>query len=108
MRTTHLLGSLALAAGLATGALAGATALAQDSKTDSRPDASVRLTIPQVYEKLTTLGYKDIDEIERERDIYEVDARTSAGQRVKLHVDARSGQILRTKADPRDRARDGR
>ena len=61
-----------------------------------------------MHEKLTALGYKDIDEIERDRGVYEVEAATSAGERVKLHVDAASGEILRTKSEARDQGSHGK
>lgn len=108
MRTTHVLSAITLAVGLAVGVLAGAAVFAQDPRTDARLEASARLSIAQVHERMTALGYKDIDEIERERNLFEVAARTSTGERVKLYVDARSGEILRTKSDARDRDRDGR
>jgi len=108
MRTTHLLGTLTLTAALALGALAGSAVLARDGATGSRGAATPRLSIAQVHDKLAALGYRDIDEIEHERGVYEVRARTGGGERVKLYVDARSGEILRTKSRAHDRDRDGR
>lgn len=105
MRTTHVVSAVALAVSLALGALGAAAVFAQAPQTDARVAAKVRLSIAQVHEKLVALGYKDIDEIEREREVYEVEARTSAGERVKLYVDAGSGEILRTKSGARDRGR---
>ncbi|MCC6534484.1 MAG: PepSY domain-containing protein [Burkholderiales bacterium] len=106
MRTTHVVSAIALAVSLAAGALTGAAVFARDSQADTRVDANARLSIPQVHARMTALGYRDIDQIERERNLFEVDARTSAGERVKLYVDARSGEVLRTKSDARDRIRD--
>jgi hypothetical protein len=57
--------------------------------------------MPQVFEKLSAQGYWNIDRIERESTSFEVIARDKSGGRVKLHVDARSGEIL-------DRREDGR
>ena len=108
MRTTHVLSTIAVAVSLAVGALAGTSVLAQDARTDARVEANARLSIAQVYERMTALGYKDIDEIERDGGVYEIEARTSAGERVKLHVDARSGEILRTKSEARDEDRENR
>ena len=106
MRTTNLMTATALAASLAAGGFALAPAFGQDAKPDARAEANARLSLAQVHEKLSALGYKDIDEIERERGVYEVEAATSAGERVKLYVDAASGAILRTKSAARDRGGD--
>lgn len=108
MRTTYLFTATALAASLAVGGFALAPAFGQDARTHAGVEANARLSIAQVHERLSALGYKDIDEIERDRGVYEVEAATSAGERVKLYVDARSGEILRTKSDARDRVRDGK
>ena len=94
MRTSNLITATALAASLAVGGFVLAPAFWQDAKPDARVEANVRLTIAEVHEKLSALGYKDIDEIERDRGVYEVDAATSAGERVKLYVDAGSGELV--------------
>ncbi|MBW7901547.1 MAG: PepSY domain-containing protein [Rhodocyclaceae bacterium] len=82
IRTALLAAGLTLAAG---GALAA----------EERPAAARDgLTIPQVYQKLEAAGYRDIDEIERERRGYEVHATDRDGRRVKLDVDAKSGEVI--------------
>jgi hypothetical protein len=86
-----------LAATLAIGFLAGGSAFAETPRTV--PAAS--LSMPQVFEKLSAQGYWNIDRIERESTSFEVIARDKSGARVKLHVDARSGEIL-------DRREEGR
>jgi hypothetical protein len=106
MRTTNLITATALAASLAVGGIVLAPAFGQDAKPDARAEANARLSITQVHEKVRALGYQDIDEIERDRGVYEVEAATSAGERVKLYVDAGSGEILRTKSEARDRGGD--
>lgn len=108
MRTRYLITATALAASLAAGGFVLAPAFGQDARTDARAEAGSRLSIAQVHEKLSALGYKDIDEIERERGVYEVEAATSAGERVKLYVDAGNGEILRTKSEARDRGGDSK
>ena len=105
MRTTYLITATALAASLAAGGFVLAPAFGQDARADARAEANARLSIAQVHERLSALGYKDIDEIERDRGVYEVEAANSAGERVKLYVDAGRGEILRTKSDARDRGR---
>lgn len=58
------------------------------------------MTIPQVIERLAATGYNDIKEVERKSDkLYEVTARDAKGVWMELHVDARSGEILRSKLD---------
>ena len=52
------------------------------------------LTMHQVQVKLEALGYRDIVEIDRERDRYEAKATDAQGQRVKLAVAPRSGDIV--------------
>lgn len=81
VRTALLAAGLTLAAG---GAFAA----------DDRPAGGDWLTIPQVYQKLEAAGYRDIDEIERERRGYEVHATDRDGRRVKLDVDGRSGAVI--------------
>jgi hypothetical protein len=108
MRTTNLITATTLAASLAVGGIVLAPAFGQDAKPDARVEANARLSIAQVHEKLSALGYKDIDEIERDRGAYEVEAATSAGERVKLYVDAASGEILRTKSEARARGGDNK
>lgn len=55
------------------------------------------LNIRQVYDKLEAAGYTDIREIDREFNGYEVKARNREGSKVKLYVDPRSGEVIRTK-----------
>jgi len=106
MNAPYALSALALAAGIAAGSLAMTVVHAQDPRTEARPEAAARLSIAQVVERLTAQGYRDIDEIERDGDTWEVDARTGAGERVKLRVDAHSGAIVKTKTDARRGDRD--
>lgn len=56
------------------------------------------LNFQQVVDRVVAQGYSDIREVEREGDkLYEIKARDGQGRRVELKVDARSGEILRTK-----------
>ena len=100
---TPLATAFATAALLAV-ALGGATppALAQTPPVPPQPPAagSAGMGMPQLIEHLRALGYSDIREIERKGDkLYEVEARDPSGQRVELVVDARSGEILRSKPE---------
>lgn len=57
-------------------------------------DRASWLTLHQVQVKLEAMGYRDIEEIERERDGYEAKATTAQGRRVKLVVGPRSGEVV--------------
>lgn len=82
----------------------------QNRPADRRGAPEDWLNLGQIYDKLEASGYTDIREIERERDGYEVKARDSEGQSVKLYVEPLEGRIidrkLRDREDKRDR--DGR
>lgn len=90
-----------LAAALAGAALPG---LAQTPPAPPPPPAASAsapaMAVPELIEHLRKLGYSDISEIERKGDrLYEVEARDASGRRVELVVDARSGEILRSKPE---------
>ena len=91
--------STALAAAL----LAALAALPAGAQTAPAPPASAAapaMGMPEVIELLRQRGYTDIREIERKGPkLYEVDARDPAGRRVEVVIDARSGEILRSKRD---------
>ncbi len=57
------------------------------------------LSIEEIARRVRDQGYTDIEEIERKRGIYEVEARDLDGVRVELYVDSRTGEILRRKKD---------
>jgi len=93
---------------LLAGAALGAAALAAQAQTQAPaaapvPAASAAQTsvwsIRQVHDSLEAAGYRDITEIELERDRYEVKARDAQARRVKLYVNAHNGAIERTKLD---------
>lgn len=92
----HRLLGAALLAAAAIGAQAQATAPASPSAPVPAPaTAAPTLTMQQVLERLAARGYRDISEIELERDgSYEVEARDGQGRKVELKVDGRSGELL--------------
>ena len=51
------------------------------------------LTIRDIYDRLEAAGYRQIREIEWDDGRYEVKARNAQGERVKLHVNGRSGEV---------------
>lgn len=66
----------------------------KSSRTDT--EQASWLTVHQVQVKLEANGYRDIQEIERERERYQAKATDAQGQRVKLAIDPRSGDVLDT------------
>ena len=87
--------SLLAAAALASAMLGGASALAQAAQT-----AAPALNIRQIYDRVEAAGYVNIREIELEKyGHYEVKARNAQGGRVKLHVNAQTGEIERNRFD---------
>ena len=104
MRTTQLFSAIAVSTGLFIGAVVFGPAIAQNAA--AQATAQPGLTIGEVHDKLAAQGFRDIAEIERERDRFEVKGTNAEGARVKLEVDAKSGDILdtRIKSDTRDRA----
>ena len=62
--------------------------------------APAALTMAQVIERLGSQGFNDFKEIERKGDkLFEVKARDAQRVRVELLVDARTGEILKSKID---------
>lgn len=75
--------------------LAAATSIAAAATTAAQePAGAARLSIPEIHEKMQAAGYRDIRKIELEKDIYKIKAQLPGGDRVKLRVDASSGEIL--------------
>lgn len=102
MRTSILLSGLALGVSLAAGGIALSPAFAQTAAVQDLPAS-------RVQEKLTALGYRDIERIKRDHGAFEVRASDRNGERVKLYVDPQTGDIIdkRAKNQRRD-ARDQR
>jgi hypothetical protein len=59
------------------------------------------LSIAQVHEKLQAAGYHNIEKIEREHGAYEARATDRNGQRIKVYLNPKTGEIMgsRAKAD---------
>lgn len=89
-------------------ALTASTAAAAVAQTASAPTAppaaavaattapAATLSMQQVLERVSALGFRDVREIERKSDkLFEIEARDDKGQGVELLVDARSGEILK-------------
>lgn len=107
MKTRTLFASLAIAAGLVAGA-ALVPAIAQNAPASAPMSEAAWLGIPQIHDKLTAAGYRDITSVERERNRYEVKATAADGQRVELYVDPRSGEVIKTERKRAERSDDDR
>ncbi|WP_199229419.1 PepSY domain-containing protein [Azospirillum sp. TSO22-1] len=82
-----------LAAALLAAGLATAAAHAQQTSQTAAADI---LSVRAVLDKVEAQGYRDITEVEREDGRYEVKATDADGRRVKIHVDGRTGEIVKT------------
>jgi hypothetical protein len=88
-----------------------APVLAEESwrpQTAETPETRKALSIPQIYDKLIALGYWNVDKIERESAGYEVRASDRSGDRVKLTLDAQTGEIVLRRVDKYRHHRDER
>lgn len=97
MRTSYILSALALGTTFAVGGAALAPALAQTSHAALAAEARQGPSIAEVHERLAALGYSNIDKIEREGRTIEVRATEPNGERVKLRVDALTGDVVDTR-----------
>lgn len=84
--------TLIIASLLAT-AFISTSSYAQDVRS-TRTDKAKWLSIPEVHARLESAGYRNIEKIERESGSYEVKATDQAGQRIKLYVHPRTGEVI--------------
>jgi ABC-type sugar transport system substrate-binding protein len=82
----------AIAVGLALAVAGGAYA-----QQAAAPAAA--LTVVQIVQKLESMGYTAIEEIEKDDGVWEVEATNASGTRVELDVDPVDGRILRERPD---------
>jgi hypothetical protein len=92
-RITLTLSTLAVVGTLLTAMAVTLPARASDHKTTATADQPW-LPIPQIYAKLETAGYRNIEKIEREHGAYDVRATDRQGARVRLDVHPQTGAIL--------------
>jgi hypothetical protein len=103
-RITLTLSTLAVVVALLTAMAFTLPARASDRKTAPTTEQPW-LPIPQIYAKLESAGYRNIEKIEREHGAYEVRATDRQGARVRLDVHPQTGAILERSA--RRQAQDG-
>ena len=89
MRFASFLAALLLAAGTATGAFAQQSPAVQP--------ANPTLSVKEINDRVEGQGYRNITQVEREGDRYEVKATTAEGGRVELYLDAHTGEVVKTK-----------
>lgn len=94
MHTRTLIATLVIA----TGALAASAVVAPGfAQTQAAAQATApTLNIAQVHARLEVAGYREIDEIERKRDHYEVKALSADGRRVELKVDPATAEVRKS------------
>jgi hypothetical protein len=103
-RITLTLSTLAIVVALVAGMAFTLPAKASDRKPLATTEQTW-LPIPQIYAKLESAGYRNIEKIEREHGTYEVRATDRQGARVRLDVHPQTGAILERSA--RRQAQDG-
>lgn len=108
MLASRILSTAAIGVLLVAGTVVPASASAEEYRQTQAADARKGLSIPQIYDKLTALGYWNIDKIERDPRMYEVKASDKSGDRVKLYLDAQTGEIVERRLDNRRRFMDER
>ncbi|MDY0014543.1 MAG: PepSY domain-containing protein [Rhodocyclaceae bacterium] len=93
MKRSTTLASLLLGATLTAGGFMLAPSFAGENR-PAAPGEGQWLSIPQVHDKLQAAGYRDIEKIEREHGGYEARATDRNGQRIKLYLNPRTGEVL--------------
>jgi hypothetical protein len=100
MRTPRLATTTLVLATIAMGQAMGQTAATQTAPARA---AGTSLTIPELTERLTQDGYKDVSETKRKGErLYKVSARDPQGRSMELTVDARTAEILASEAEDDD------
>lgn len=85
---------------LLAGVMAAGAVLAQATPSAVPAAERAPMSLTQVIEHVTTLGYRDLREVERKGDkLVEVTARDAQGRWVELTLDLRSGELLRSEAE---------
>jgi len=92
MNTSSLF-ALLFAGCLMAGGIALTPAYADDKAADWA-DNNTGLSAAQVLQKLDAAGYRQVEKIKRKRDNYEVRTTGRDGERIKLYVNAQTGDIL--------------
>ena len=103
MRAQTLITTLALSAVIVAGGAALAPVMAQSNIAGNTQ--APWLSVHEVQLKVEAMGYRDLSELERDHDKYEIKAVDAQGRLVKIDVDPFTGDVLKTKVK-RDQAGD--
>lgn len=109
MRTSKIALSLALVAAIGLGGVLLIPSFAADRSAESN-DRQPWLSLAEILTRLEKAGYRNIEKIEREHGNYEARATDTNGQRVKLYINPRTGEVTdrRERGDRRENGyRDG-
>jgi hypothetical protein len=70
--------------------------------TAQQVEAQADLTIMQVVQKLESLGYTNIEDVEKDDGVWEAEATAPNGTRVELDLDLKDARILKEERDDDD------
>lgn len=103
MRTSKIALSLALVAAIGLGGVLLIPSFAADLSAESN-DRQPWLSLAEILARLEKAGYRNIEKIEREHGSYEARATDTNGQRVKLYINPRTGEVTdrRERGDRRE------
>ena len=103
MRTSKIALSLALVAAIGLGGVLLIPSFAADRSAESN-DRQPWLSLAEILTRLEKAGYRNIEKIEREHGNYEARATDTNGQRVKLYINPRTGEVTdrRERGDRRE------
>lgn len=93
MNSTFALSTLCLAACFMAAGSVFTPAYADDTSSEWSNN-SATLILPQVLQKLEAAGYRNVEKIKLKRGNYEVRTTGRDGERIKLYVNAKTGDIL--------------
>ncbi|MDD2926551.1 PepSY domain-containing protein [Rhodoferax sp.] len=105
MKQLSTLFSFVLAASALTAASAWITPASADDNR-ARWDAGPSLPVAQVVQKLAAAGYQNIEKIQLKNSAYEVRATGRQGERIKLYVNAQTGELMDRRQSERLRGDD--
>lgn len=67
-----------------------------------QPEMAADLSVVQIVQKLESLGYTAIEDIEKDDGVWEVEATSPNGTRVELDLDLKDGRVLSEERDADD------
>ncbi len=103
MRPSKIALSLALVAAIGLGGVLLVPSFAADRLAAEGNDRQPWLSLTEILARLEKAGYRNIEKIEREHGSYEARVTDSNGQRVKLYINPRTGEVT----DRRERGERG-